>query len=388
MPSELQGVMTQEIFDRARSYTLDKNTFSIVKDLFSIAVSSIVIYYGFFYVFWEVANNFSPWDSEIATSCIWMLLMNVVSTLTGLPFNIYYTFVLEEKYGFNKQTAKFFIVDKIKAFAVSQVLSLPIAAFAIYIVQVGGDYFFVWLWLMVGIVVLVLLTVYPAYIAPLFDKYTPLPEGELRTSIEALASELEFPLGQLYVVEGSKRSAHSNAYFYGLFGVKRIVLFDTLIANPEHGGCNNNEVLAVLSHELGHWHHSHVTKNLIIMQVNLFLMFAAFAMLFSYAPLYTALGFPVGLCPILIGLIAVLQFVMSPYNAVLSFLLTMLSRNFEFQADAFAVKLGRAPYLISALIQLNKDNLGFPIYDSLYSTWHLSHPPLLERMAALKDKAK
>lgn len=378
--------MTQETYDKARLYTLDKSTFGLVKEVFSIIISTIVIYHGYFYYFWVLATGLTPWNNEIAISCIWLLLLNTLSTVTSLPFSIYYTFVLEEKYGFNKQTARFFTIDKIKSFVLSQVLSIPVAAFAIYIVQVGGDYFFIWLWLMVGVVVLLLLTIYPAYIAPLFDKYTPLPEGELRTSIEKLASELEFPLGQLYVVEGSKRSAHSNAYFYGLFGVKRIVLFDTLIANKESGGCDNNEVLAVLSHELGHWKHGHVTKNLIIMQVNLFLIFAAFAMMFNYSPLYKALGFSVGLKPVLIGLIAVLQFVMAPYNAILSFMLTMLSRSFEFQADAFAATLGKSEYLVRALVQLNKDNLGFPIYDSLYSTWHLSHPPLLERISALKIK--
>lgn len=388
VPAELKNVMTQETFDKARLYTLDKNSFSMIKDSISTVLSSIIIYCGFFHYFWVLADEWCPIYGEIAQSCMWLLILNTVSTLTGMPFNVYYTFILEEKYGFNKQTVGFFIKDKIKSFVLSQVLSVPISAFAIYIVQVGGDYFFVWLWLMVGIVVLILLTIYPAYIAPLFDKYTPLPEGELRTSIEALASELKFPLGQLYVVEGSKRSAHSNAYFYGLFGVKRIVLFDTLIAKPESGGCNNDEVLAVLAHELGHWKHGHVNKNLVIMQVNLFLMFAAFAMMFNYAPLYAALGFPAGVRPILIGLIAVVQFVMAPYNALLSFMLTMLSRYFEFQADEFAVKLGKAPYLIRALTQLNKDNLGFPVYDPLYSTWHLSHPPLLERISALTESDK
>lgn len=388
MPEELKEVISAETFDKARLYSLDKSSFSAVKDFYSIILSSIVIYYGFFYEFWTLAVKLSPWQNEIIYSCVWLLIVNTISTIIGLPFSIYHTFVLEERYGFNKQTAGFFIKDKIKSYLLSQTLSVPIAAFAIFIVQVGGKYFFVWLWLMVGVITLALLTIYPAYIAPLFDTYTPLPEGELRTLIENLAQSLKFPLGQLYVVEGSKRSAHSNAYFYGLFREKRIVLFDTLFAKDGKGGCNNEEILAVLSHELGHWYHNHINKNLIIMEINLFLMFSAFAVMFTYDPLYTSLGFPSDVKPILVGLIAVVQFVMAPYNTVVSFLLTMLSRKFEFQADAFALGLGKAEPLKKALINLHNDNLSFPVYDPLYSSWHLSHPPLLERMNAMVPSSK
>lgn len=379
--------MSKETFDKARSYSLDKNRFGFFKDVFGIFLTTVVLYYGIMAEIWKYADSFQYVDGELLISCVWLVLFTTASTLIDLPITIYYTFVLEEKYGFNKQTWSFFIVDKIKGFVLNLVLSLPLSALAIFIVKYGGDLFFIWLWIVVGVVVLLILTIYPSYIAPLFDKYTPLPEGELRTEIEKLASNLHFPLGQLYIVEGSKRSAHSNAYFYGLFKTKRIVLFDTLLAKPESGGCSNEEVLAVLSHELGHWSHGHVIKNLIIMQINLFLMFTAFSFMFRYAPLYEAVGFPAGLQPVLVGLLVVMQYVMMPYNALLSFLLTCLSRHFEFQADQFAIKLGKAEPLKRALIQLNKDNLGFPVYDKLFSAWHHSHPPLLERIEVLKRKS-
>lgn len=144
-----------------------------------------------------------------------MIILNFINVFKDLPFKIYGTFVLEEKHGFNKQTPMFFIKDQIKGFVVGQAISIPISCAVIYIVQIGGDYFFVWLWLFTGILTLVLMTLYPVFIAPLFDKYSPLETGQLRTSIEELAARLKFPLAQLYVVEGSKRSAHSNAYFYG-----------------------------------------------------------------------------------------------------------------------------------------------------------------------------
>lgn len=386
VPTELTGVMTKDTFEKARLYSMDKAKFGMIKDVFMLLLTTMVIYLGIMAKIWTYSSSIAFFEGEVFTSCIWLAISTTASTIISLPFIIYYTFILEEKYGFNKQTSKFFVVDKIKGFILNLVLSMPLSALAVFIVLYGGDYFFVWLWITIGIFVLLLLTIYPSYIAPLFDKYTPLPDGVLKTRIEELAAKLKFPLADLYVVEGSKRSSHSNAYFYGLFKTKRIVLFDTLLKSPDSGGCDNDEVVAVLSHELGHWHHGHINKNLIIMQVNLFLMFAAFSVIFKYGPIYQAVGFESGLQPVLVGLVVVIQYVMMPYNALLSFLLTCLSRKFEFQADEFAVKLGNAEPLKHALVQLNKDNLGFPVYDHLYSAWHHSHPPLLERIEALKRK--
>ncbi|KAJ8945859.1 hypothetical protein NQ318_002697 [Aromia moschata] len=386
VPPELKSIMEEDEFRKAREYSLAKLTFGFIKDTHSILITSAVIFYGILAKVWDYSASVDPFKGEVTTSCIWLCILSLTSTLLDLPLTIYYTFVLEEKFGFNKQTAGFFVWDKIKAFIISQIITGMIASVVITIIKSGGQYFFVWLWAVVCVISLILLTIYPAVIAPLFDKYTPLPEGELRTQIEALASKLKFPLTQLYVVEGSKRSSHSNAYFYGLFKSKRIVLFDTLLAKDDGSGCSNDEILAVLSHELGHWSYSHIIKNLVVMQVNLFLLFAGFSVMFKFPPLYKAVGF-YKLQPVLVGLYVVLQYVMMPYNTLLSFLMTCLSRKFEFQADDFAVKLGKAEYLERALLQLNKDNLGFPINDGWYSAWHHSHPPLLERIGVLRESA-
>lgn len=386
VPEELKSVMSKEKFLKAKNYSIAKLKYGLLKDTSSIIITTTVIYYGLLATAWDYSDSINPVKGEVTTSCIWLFIISLISTIIDLPLNIYYTFVLEEEYGFNKQTAGFFIWDKIKAFFVSQIIVAMISSVVIVIIKNGGPYFFIWLWAVVGIISMILLTIYPAVIAPLFDKYTPLPEGDLRTQIENLASQLKFPLTQLYVVEGSKRSSHSNAYFYGLFKSKRIVLFDTLLAKDDGTGCNNNEILAVLSHELGHWSHSHIIKNLVIMQVNLFLLFAGFSAMFKYPPLYKAIGF-YSIKPVLVGLFIVMQYVMMPYNTLLNFLMTCLSRKFEFQADNFAVNLGKAVPLEKALLQLNKDNLGFPIDDDWYSAWHYSHPPLLERIAVLRESA-
>lgn len=406
VPPRLKDVLSKETFEKARVYGLDKANFSIYKSLIcDVIINTLELYCGFVAIVWynainvAVALRLNP-ENEIIVSCIFLVLVNTIGVLKDMPFKIYGAFVLEERHGFNKQTAGFFIKDQVKAYFVSQLISMPIVAAIVYIVQIGGQYFFIYLWAFIGFVSLVLITVYPVYIAPLFDKFRPLEEGALRTSIENLALKLKFPLGQLFVVEGSKRSAHSNAYFTGLFGVKRIVLFDTLLLNKglkddstltedEKGkGCSDKEVLAVLGHELGHWKLGHVTKNIAIMQLQLFLIFAVFAYLFTFAPLYEAVGFYDGTKPILIGFLVIVMYVLAPYNFVISFAMTVLSRRFEYQADQFAQKLGYAEDLGNALIKLHIDNLGFPIYDEWYSTVNQSHPTLLQRLEKLSDTKK
>lgn len=361
-------------------------------------------------------------EYEIVQSLTFLMVTLLFSTVTGLPWSLYLTFVIEERHGFNKQTIGFFFKDLVKKLIVSCILMLPITALLLYIIKAGGDYFFIYAWAFMLITSLLLVTIYADYIAPLFDKFTPLPEGELRSEIEKMAAGIDFPLTKLYVVEGSKRSSHSNAYFYGFFKNKRIVLFDTLLedyapmnkaeettespaedaeetkkdeVSPADGqqteekkkvGCNDDEVLAVLGHELGHWKLSHTLKNLIIGQVNLFLCFMVFALLINRTELFEAFGFSTQ--PTIIGLLIIFQFIFSPYNELLSFCMTWLSRRFEFQADAFALAMGRGKQLCSALIKLNKDNLGFPVADWLYSTWHYSHPPMIERLRAIENSSK
>uniref|UniRef100_A0AAG5CZ63 CAAX prenyl protease n=1 Tax=Anopheles atroparvus TaxID=41427 RepID=A0AAG5CZ63_ANOAO len=407
VPKELRHVMDAETFEKARVYGLDKANYGLFKTIVcGIVIAVLELYYGFMALVWLRSTQLSGWfgldpTSEIHVGCLFSLLLNVVGVLKEIPFKIYGTFVLEERHGFNKQTAGFFVKDQIKAFVVAQVLTLPVSAVFIYIVQIGGQYFFLWLWAFVGVLTLILIMIYPVYIAPIFDKFRPLEDGELKSNIHELANRVKFPLGQLFVVEGSKRSAHSNAYFTGLFGVKRIVLFDTLLLNkglPEDDstltdsdkgkGCKNEEVLAVLAHEIGHWKLGHVSKNIIIIQVQLFLIFLVFSQLFNYAPLYEAVGLPAGEKPILIGFMVIVMYVLAPYNTLISFAMTIMSRRFEYQADAFAVELGYAKELGQALIKLQVDNLGFPVYDWMYSSWNHSHPTLLQRLERLNTDGK
>ncbi|KAK9503235.1 hypothetical protein O3M35_011851 [Rhynocoris fuscipes] len=274
MPPALKDAFTEESFTKSRLYALDKSKFSIFKGVYSMIIGTATLWYFLIYHVWVMSKNILAManihDGEIKISAIFIVVMFTFNVFISLPLSIYETFVLEEKHGFNKQTVAFFIKDRIKSFIVSICLMVPLVCVLIYIVKAGGDYFFVYMWLFSMFMLLFLMTVYPDYIAPLFDNYTPLPEGELRTKIEELAASVDFPLYKLYLVEGSKRSVHSNAYFYGFFKNKRIVLFDTLLKehSKEGKGCDTQEILAVLAHELGHWKFNHVAKNIVIMQVS------------------------------------------------------------------------------------------------------------------------
>ena len=242
----------------------------------------------------------------------------------------------------------FFIKDKLKQIVILQIISLLITSGIVWIIKNGGDNFVWYLWIFSMVMMFIMMLVYPEFIAPLFDKYSPLPKGELREQIEALAESLNFPLYKLYIVEGSKRSSHSNAYMYGFHKNKRIVLFDTLVKEyytPSENepikdqGCENDEVVGILAHELGHWKMNHVWKNILLIQVHcnshpickdkeskpyrsnfllqisILINFYSFGMLLHYRPMYVAFGFNHSQ-PILIGLIIVLMHILIPINEV------------------------------------------------------------------------
>lgn len=348
--------------------------------------------------------------------------------------------MLEEKYGFNKMTKKTFVVDFVKSLALGAVFLSPMIAGLIAIIRwAGTDGFLFWVLVFLGAFQILLQLLYPTVIQPFFNKLTPLPVGPLRSRVYSLASSLRFPLAHIYQIDGSKRSAHSNAYFFGLFpwGNKHIVIFDTLIAK---NSCS--EIEAVLAHELGHWKHGDPLKLFLIAQFQIGLTFAVFAGFIDNVSLFQSFGFDTSdYLPIIIGL-ELFQLVLSPTDALLKFLSNSAVRYMEFAADAFAAKIDRPafteselselselhnqakspleddiargdsgkgeaapakmtsqkkldlelsqtqePYdalLAKALIKLHVQNLSSMHYDSLYSAYHHSHPTLPERLAALE----
>jgi STE24 endopeptidase len=264
-------------------------------------------------------------SGEITHSLLFFFLFGFIDTIMELPLSYYHHFVLEEAFGFNKMTVNLWLMDKVKGQLLTVALGTPIGAGLLAIIKHTGPSFFYYLWVFTFVVSLVAVTIYPIVIVPLFNKLEPLKPGPLKTSVEALAQKLKFPLAELHVIDGSKRSSHSNAYFTGLPWKKKIVIYDTLLEQS-----SDKEVEAVLAHELGHWDMSHTTKLLGISQFHVFYIFALFSAFVHNKSLYNAFGFHKEQ-PVLIGFMLFNE-VFGPSDSVIKLLMNIMTRRFEFQA--------------------------------------------------------
>ncbi|KAI1645601.1 peptidase family M48-domain-containing protein [Daldinia loculata] len=381
-PKVLEKEVTQDVYDKSQEYGRAKAKFGFVKGLWGQIQNIAFIHFDVLPKLWTWTGGllrFAParFSGEISHSIVFVLTFILIQQVLSLPANIYHTFVLEEKFGFNKQTPKLFITDMIKSNLLAFVIAPPVLAGFLAIVKKTGTQFVTYLWLFTAVLQVFMITVYPIFILPLFNKLSPLEEGKLKTETEALAKKLNFPLHELFVIDGSKRSAHSNAYFFGLPWKKHIVIYDTLIekSSPE-------EVVAVLAHELGHWSLGHTTRLFGISQINVFYIFSLFSVFINNNSLYADFGF-INEHPIIIGFI-LFSDALAPMDLVIKLLMNIMSRRFEFQADAFARNLGYQAELASSLIKLQIQNLSTMDADSLYASYHFSHPILSERLKALE----
>ncbi|OBT83850.1 STE24 endopeptidase [Pseudogymnoascus sp. 03VT05] len=381
-PKVLANEVSQEVFDKSQAYGRAKAQFSFVSSLYGQIQNTAFIYYDILPKLWTLTGSwliqFAPtrFSGEISHSIVFVLTFIIIQQVLSLPTSIYSTFVLEEKFGFNKQTPKVFVTDILKSQMLAFILAPPILAGFLKIVQKTGNQFFYYLWLFGAALQVFMITVYPITILPLFNKLSPLDPGALKTGVEGLAARLNFPLKELYVIDGSKRSAHSNAYFFGLPWKKHIVIYDTLIEKSE-----TEEVVAVLAHELGHWSLGHTTRLFAISQVHFFYIFSLFSVFINNKSLYRSFGFHTEM-PIIIGFI-LFSDALAPMDTVIKLLMNILSRRYEFQADEFAQKLGYSTELAKSLIKLQIQNLSTMDADWMYATYHFSHPILSERLGAL-----
>ncbi|KAK8205668.1 zinc metalloprotease [Zalaria obscura] len=382
VPKQLEHEVDQKTFDKSQDYGRAKAKYGFVSGLIGQLKSLAIIRYDVYPKFWSLTGLFlsrylpARLQGEITHSLLFIFAYSFIETLLGLPLSYYYHFVLEEKYGFNKQTVKLWVTDMLKGQALGVVFGMPLGYGFLKIIQKTGDSFFFYLWLFMLAVQMGAITIYPIVIVPLFNKLTPLPPGSLKDGVEALAARLKFPLSELQVIDGSKRSAHSNAYFTGLPWKKKIVIYDTLIEKS-----SEKEVEAILAHELGHWKMGHTTKLLLISQVHVFYMFALFSVFINNRSLYEAFGFH-NEKPIMIGFLLFNE-VLSPTDSVVKLLMNILTRKMEFEADNFSFKLGYATELASSLIKLQIQNLSSMDADWMYSSYHYSHPILTERLKAV-----
>ncbi|KDP28583.1 hypothetical protein JCGZ_14354 [Jatropha curcas] len=385
LPKALEGVVSQEKFEKSRAYSLDKSRFGFVHGFVTTLTDSAILYFRILPWFWKKSGNFLlllglNTENEILHTLAFLAGVMMWSQVTELPFSLYSTFVIEARHGFNKQTIGLFFWDVFKGICLAFVLGPPTASAVILIVQKGGPYLPVYIWAFMFVLSLAMMTLYPILIAPLFNKFTPVPEGELRQKIEALATSLKFPLKNLSIVDGSTRTCHSNAYLYGFYNHKRIVIYDTLLQQ-----CKDDEVLAILAHEMGHWKLNHTMYFFIAVQILSFLQFGGYTLVRNSSDLFRSFGFDTQ--PVLVGLI-IYQYIMIPVQHLLFLGLNRVSRSFEYQADAFSKKLGYCSPLRSGLVKLQVENLEAMNTDPWFSAYHHSHPCLVERLAELNEPDK
>lgn len=373
LPEALKGFYDESTYSLQQDYERDNYRFGLVSDILSfIAILAMLILGGFAWVdgFVRIYT-----DSAIVMAIFFFGIIAVASDLLSIPLEVYHTFILEERYGFNKTTPKTFVIDKLKGWLLAAVIGGGILALIIFIYEKSGSWFWVLAWISISVFTLFISYFYTTLLVPIFNKLTPLPAGELRDAIEQVAARADFNLKDISIMDGSKRSTRGNAYFSGFGRKKSIVLFDTLV--NEH---SVDELAAVLAHEIGHYKKKHVLKGLIsgVLQTGV-LLFLLSMMLKSPLPAI-ALGASVTSFHMSVVAFGILY---SPVSMLLGIMFNSISRKHEYEADRFAISLSQPGALQQALKRLSIKNLSNLTPHPWYVFIHYSHPALLQRLAAI-----
>ena len=376
LPEEVKGIYDEEKYRQQQAYEKVNFRFSAVSSTFSFILLLLMFLFSGFAWVNDLALSVSA--NAILSALVFFGILMLASDLLTTPFSVYDTFVIEEKFGFNKTTVKTFILDKVKGWLLGAIIGGGLLALIIDIYQLTTANFWIYAWVVISVFSIFMVLFYSNLIVPLFNKQTPLPEGELKTAIEKFASKVGFKLDNIYVIDGSKRSTKANAYFTGLGAKKRIVLYDTLIND-----LTTNELVAVLAHEIGHYKKHHVLWSLLLGILQTGIVLFIFSLFVGSPELSAALG--VAEPSFHIGLIA-FGVLYSPISMVTGLAMNIFSRKNEYQADAFAANFFDKKELASALKKLSVKNLSNLRPHPAYVFFHYSHPTLLQRLKALKTK--
>lgn len=375
LPFELQDVYDETEYKKSQSYKATNYRFSNYTSLFSLILTLVFLYFDGFKYIDNIARNFS--SNQILVALIFFGIIMFASDIITLPFSYYKTFVIEEKFGFNKTSLKIFILDKIKGWLMMGTIGGGILALIIWFYQITQDNFWIYTWGIVTLFSLFMNMFYSRLIVPLFNKQTPLEIGELRDKISSYAKTVGFKLDKIFVIDGSKRSTKANAYFSGFGSEKRVTLYDTLIQDLEH-----EEIVAVLAHEVGHYKRKHIIFNLITSILLTGLTLYILSLFISNPLLSQALG--VDTASFHIGLIA-FGMLYTPINEITSLLMNYMSRKFEYQADDYAKDTYAGEPLVSSLKKLSKNSLSNLTPHPSYVFMHYSHPTLFQRIKNLRS---
>ena len=361
---------------KAADYTLAKTTIERIEILIGVALL----------LAWTLGGGLNMLDglwasfglSHLWTGTGFLISLFVIMAIIDIPMSLYRTFILEAKFGFNRTTPGIFLSDLAKQFLLLLVIGLPLSMLILWLMENMGQYWWLWVWAVWTGFGLFMMWAYPSFIAPLFNKFEPLEDGELRERIQSRLNRCGFTSNGIFVVDGSRRSGHGNAYFTGLGRNKRIVFFDTLL-----NSLSPSEIEAVLAHELGHFHHKHILKRIVTMTLFSLAGLALLGWLIEQSWFFTALGMQQSS---LHGALALFLMVIPVFTFFLHPLMAWSSRKHEFEADAYAATVSSAEELIKALVKLYEENASTLTPDPLYSAFHDSHPPAPIRVAHLNSK--
>jgi STE24 endopeptidase len=380
VPAAFAATVTPAAHRRAADYTLAKGRFGLLTTAFgALVLLGWTLLGGLDLLNQLLLDTVQPRFGDMAYQLVLLAAFALIGGALELPFEVIGTFRIEQRFGFNRMTPKLFVVDLLKHTAVGALIGLPLAALVLWLMAAAGSLWWLWAWAAWMLFNLLLLVLYPTLIAPLFNKFEPLADGELKARVQSLMQRCGFAAKGLFVMDGSRRSAHANAYFTGLGAAKRVVFFDTLLQRLSPG-----EVEAVLAHELGHFSHRHVQKRIAGIFGFSLLALALLGWLSGQASFYLGLGVtpnmrsPNDALALLLFLLA-----LPPFAFFVSPLMAHFSRRHEFEADAYACARASGRDLSSALLKLHEDNAATLTPDPVYVRFYYSHPPASERLAAL-----
>lgn len=376
LPAEFQGWYDPDKYARSQEYTKLRVRLDIIEESLGTALLLGLILLGGFSLLDDTVRGFGL--TGIPAGIAFIGALAVMADFLSIPFALYFTFVVEERFGFNTTTPWLFFVDKVKGWILGAVIGIPFLSLILWVLGQAGETAWLWAWIAVSVIMFILQYLAPSLILPLFNKFTPLEDGELRTALEDYARSNGFSLSGIFVMDGSRRSTKSNAFFTGFGNRKRIALFDTLLTRH-----TTEEIVAILAHEVGHWKKGHIVRNYATAVLRCGLLFGLLSLFLHDLSLYSAFGLATP--SVHTGLVFFLL-LYTPISLLLSITVNISSRRHEYEADAFAVSTtGRSEPLVSALKKLTVANLGnltphpFTVFVSY------THPPVLQRIAALRS---
>ena len=376
LPKNVEDLYSEEEYKKWLDYNMERRKIGILESIFSTVVLLIFLYSGFFVKIANFSSTFS--DNYITQNLLFLLIYFIISYILSIGFDIYKTFSIEERYGFNKSTVKTFILDQIKSIILTVIIGGGLLFIIFYFHSNLKESFIIYSWLIVFSVVMIVNLLYTKVFIKIFNELKPLEENELYTKILELGKSTGYKISEISVLDASKRSSRLNAFFSGFSKFKQIVLYDTLVEKFD-----DEEILGVLAHEIGHYRHKDIIKNIVISIVQITAIIGILSFFFSYSPLSQSFGFNqvhYGFTLIIFSILAqpILTFIGVPLNYI--------SRKAEYKADAFACKHVDKRYLISALKKLSKENFSNLNPHPLVVTLTYSHPPLHKRLKSIKNK--